>query len=253
MGTGYLRRLAGVMALLGCMQTPLSVAETADERLQRLEQEIEELRQMLSDERNRGPAADAPAVVTPATAVDAEPLRSGVHIRYYIGNEPLGDKPPSGVTPTVEGRFFESDMLSFDPAAYDVPGSGPFSQYRDPASYRYIGLLLEGDLAVRDTGDYEFIVYPKPVREGGSTVTTRMSVQLLVDDTTVVEFSDQTNWQNRRGRVHLQPGLHRVQVWAMAVSDGFGPTPADSRLQLAFKGPGDASPRPLDGLHPPQE
>lgn len=248
-----LRWLVPVAMVFGCALAPSLQAETTDEQLQRLQTEIDELRQMLEQQKTPGAVPHAspvgPSLSVPEVA-EKTPLRSGVFIRYYISADRLGEEPPAAVAPTVEGRFSGTDTLSFDPAAYDVPGSGQFSNYRDPSSYRYIGLLLAGELAVSSAGKYEFIVSPKPAREGGANVATRMSVWLEVDDQVVVEFSDQTSWRSQRGQVHLEPGQHLLRMWAVAASDGFGPSPTDSRLLLALKEPGDASPMPLRDLRP---
>lgn len=250
----YRCRLLGTVVLLLGMNSPVLVADTAEDRLQRLEKEIEELRRMLGEQQQQlaepvqlpaaAPAA-APVVVAPFAA---EP--GGVYIQYFISGEPFAEQPPTTLMPVAKGRFTEPDTLSFDPRDYDVPDSPLFSQYKDLVAYRYVGLLVEGDLAVREAGDYEFIVSPKPVREGGTGVSTRMTVQFQVGDRPVVEFEDEASWKPQRGAVHLEPGIHRLWLWAMVASDGFGPNPTDSHLKVAFKTPGDASPRSIRGLRP---
>lgn len=253
MGAERLRGMGWAVALLVGLQLPVALAETADERLQRLENEIEELKQMLREQRQAAPSTPAPAAPAAAPApapvpyAAAVPAQNGAYIRYYIRNERLGERPPADAA-TVEGRISDTEELSFDPSAYDVPGAGLLSNYRDPASYRYVGVVMEGELPVRTAGDYEFVLSPKPAREGGTTVGTRMSVWLQVDDRPVLEFRDQASWRMQRGQVHLSPGTHRVRLWAVAASDGFGPSPTASRLLVAVKGPGDASPRPLRDL-----
>lgn len=238
-----------VLGAAFCLGAAQAAAETADERLQRLESEIRELRQLLHEQRQAPPpAAAAPA---PAVAPVAATQPIGAFVRYYIQNEGLGDAPPAAARPVVSGRISDLDALKFDPAAYDVPDAGLFSDYRDPAVYRYVGLALEGDLPVAEAGEYEFVVYPKPAREGGANVATRLSVRLEVAGSPALEFRDQSSWQARRGRVTLAPGLHRVKLWAVAASQGFGPSPTASQLLLAVKGPGDASPRPLRDLRAP--
>lgn len=235
-----------------CLSVAQVAAETADERLQRLEDEIRELRQLLHEQRQAPtPAAAAPAapVPVPVSVAVAQPV--GAFVRYYIQNEGLGDAPPAAVRPVVAGRISDLDALEFDPAAYDVPDAGLFSGYRDPATYRYVGVALEGDLPIAEAGEYEFVIYPKPAREGGANVATRLSVRLDVAGNPAVEFRDQASWQARRGRVSLAPGMHRLKLWAVAASQGFGPSPTASQLLLAVKGPGDASPRPLRDLRVP--
>lgn len=238
--------LTALVALSGCLHAVQVLAETADERLQRLENEIQELRQLLREQR------EAPAPVQAIAPAPAAVMQTvGAYVRYYIQNEGLGDQPPAGVQPVVAGRITDMDALKFDPAAYDVPDAGLLSDYRDPSAYRYVGVELEGDLPVAEAGDYEFVVYPKPAREGGANVATRLSVQLNVDGNPAVAFRNQTSWQAQRGRVRLEPGMHRLRLWAVAASQGFGPSPTASQLLLAIKGPGDASPRPLRELRTP--
>lgn len=195
------------------------------------------------------PARQATPASAP-TAPAAAPAASGAYVRYYISDDSLGDRPPTDMAPNVQGRFPETASVSFDPATYDLPGSGLLSHYRDPSSYRYVGVLLDSEMPIDAAGDYEFVVSPKPVRDGGTTVSTRMTVALKVDDRPVVTFSDQSSWQTRRGSIRLEPGDHRLTVWAMSSSDGFGPSPTDSHLTVQVKGPGDVSPRPLRGLRP---
>jgi len=253
MGVERLRGMGWAVALLAGLQLPVATAETADERLQRLENEIEELKQMLREQQRAAPPAPAPApaapaaVPAPAPYAEAVPMQNGAYIRYYIRNDRLGERPPAEAA-TVAGRISDTEELSFDPSAYDVPNAGLFSNYRDPASYRYVGVVMEGELPVRTAGDYEFVLSPKPAREGGANVATRMSVWLQVDDRPVLEFRDQASWRIQRGQVRLSAGTHRVRLWAVAASDGFGPSPTASRLLVAVKGPGDASPRPLRDL-----
>ncbi len=248
---GHLRRFALTFAVVMCTQASVSVmAETTDERIQRLENEIEELRQLLN-EQEQPQATPAPSSrVAPATTqkIDVASLRNGAFIRYYISKEPFGEQPPKERKPIVQGRFLESDKLSFNPSTYDVPGSGLFSHYRDPSSYPNVGLQVEGELSVQYAGEYELILSPKPVREGGTNVKTRMSAWLQVDNSSVVQFRDQSSWQTHRGRVYLEPGIHHIQVWAVAASDGFGPSPTESQLLMSLKVPGEVSPRPLRDL-----
>lgn len=244
--------LTALLGLSACLPAARLAAESADERLQRLENEIQELRQLLREQQvapTPAPAVTPTQVQAPAPLAVTQPI--GAFVRYYIQKERLGAQPPEGVRPVVAGRISDIDTVAFDPAAYDVSDAGLFSDYRDPASYRYVGVSLEGDLPVAEPGEYEFVVYPKPAREGGANVSTTLSLRLAVDGATALEFQDETSWQVRRGRVRLDPGLHRVQLWTVASSQGFGPSPTASQLLLTIKGPGDASPRPLREMRVP--
>ncbi len=242
--------MSGLALLL--LSAPAVQAESTEERLQRLENELQEVRQLLRQQQEQ-PRVSAPSAEVVRTPTATVPMtlpsaQSGVFIRYYIQNEPLAEQPPANGQPLAEGRITGADELSFDPADYDVPNAGFISPYRDPASYRYVGLSLEGDLPITYPGEYELVVYPQPAREGGATVSVHMSVQVSVDGRPVVDFRNESSRRMQRGRVQLEAGLHPVKVWAVAISDGFGPSPTASHLRLALKGPRDASPRPLQGL-----
>jgi hypothetical protein len=247
---GRVRCMIRVVMILVFMQVVVSVmAETADERIQRLENEVNELRQMLNEQKQSQDSKTTPNVVEPSTSVEVAPIRTGAFVSYYISKEKLSDNLPINTKPIAQGHFTETHKLSFDPEDYDVPNSGLFSHYRVTSSYPYVGLLVDGDLPVKIAGEYELIVHPKPAREGGTNVKTRMSVWLRVDERTVVQFHDQSGWESQRGRVHLDSGWHHIQMWTVASSDGFGPSPTESRLQLAIKAPGDISPQPLRDLY----
>ncbi len=237
----YVRVLAGVLVMLLGAHCGEIGAETPEARLQRLEKEIKALRQAL-DERPQELSARlaAPAAAEPAA----------VFIRYYISDQAFARQPPSGARPAVKGRFTLPETLSFDPKEYDLPDEGFFSRYGDPVAYRHVALLVEGDMTIRETGDYEFILYPKPVREGGTSVATRMSAYLRMDNRPVVSLAERSSWRPQRGRVHLTAGTHRLWLWARVASDGFGPSPTESHLQLGFKAPGDAAVRALHDLRP---
>ncbi|BAZ95428.1 uncharacterized protein FOKN1_3071 [Thiohalobacter thiocyanaticus] len=258
----YLRQLAG-MSLLACMLTQPALAESADERLERLEREIRELRELMQEQNRTGAEAEARAGAAersqPAPPVEYRSYRQPMHtgrpggmMRYYLSSETLDSQPPSAMEPTVSGRVAETHEISFDPVEHDVTGAGPFSDYHDPSAYPYAGIELVGELPVAEAGEYQFVIYPKPARQGGANVSTRMSAWLSVDDAQVLEFRDTPSWASQRGTVRLDPGVHRIRVWAVAASDGFGPSPVESRLLLELKGPGDASPRPLDDLRLPR-
>lgn len=264
MTTGRRLMLGALLVGCGSLQTA-ALAETADERLQRLENEIRELRELLIESRKTAAPA-APAAVAPLAPVQAPtaapavvaptdlpagqlvPVQRGVTLRYFISSEAMGNSPPRGLQPLTEGRFQTLDSLSFDPADYDVADSGYFSRYRDPVTYPHVGLALEGQLPVQFAGDYEFVVYPKPAKEGGSSMGSSMTVQMRVDGATVIESVEEKSWRPLRGRVQLTPGWHHIELWAVAIYDGVGPQPTDSHVGLALKGPGDARPRTMEGL-----
>lgn len=246
------RLMAAMLAIL--MVSPPALSETLEQRLHRLEAEVQDLRSALSQQKqqNAGPAKEpAPvAITTQSTPPASEP---GAYVRYYIQNNPLGLQPPDNSSALASGRFSDLTELSFDPRAYDVKDAGLFSPYRDPAEYRYAGLELQTDMSIDEEGEYEFVVYPRPARDGGTNVLTRLSLHLSIGNEPVVSFQNESSWRPWRSRISLKPGLYRLRLWAVASCDGFGPTPTDSRLRLAVKGPNDVSPRPLRNLQVPSE
>lgn len=249
------RRLrAGLCAIL-LVTSPLVLAETLEQRLHRLEAEIQEIRSTLSQKQTPpSPTQDTPAekpATRPTETNSPAPqlLQSSAYIRYYIQSQPL--KSPSGAAPLASGRFSSPAELSFDPAAYDVENSGMFSAYRDTSEYPHAGIEMQANLNIPEAGEYEFVVYPQPSRDGGTRVSTYLSLSYSIDGRDIISFKHDNSWRPRRSRLSLSPGLHTLHLWAVASSDGFGPTPTDSRIRLALKGPRDVSPRPLYGLQAP--
>jgi len=246
-----LRLLTAMLAML--LASPPVLSETLEQRLHRLEAEVQELRSALSQQQQSVAPAEEPAPVA-ITAQPAPPVsQSSAYVRYYIQNKPLGLQPPDNNSALASGRFSDLAELSFDPRAYDVKDTGIFSPYRDPAEYRYAGLELQADLRIEEKGEYEFVVYPRPARDGGTNVLTRLSLRLSIGNEPVVSFQNESSWHPWRSRISLKPGLYRLRLWAVASSDGFGPTTTDSRLRLAVKGPNDVSPQPLRNLQAPSE
>ncbi|NOZ38505.1 MAG: hypothetical protein GXP11_10700 [Gammaproteobacteria bacterium] len=182
---------------------------------------------------------------------EAQPVQSSAYVRYYLQNQPLAMQSPDKNSALASGRFTVPDELSFDPAAYDVANANLFSSYRDPAEYAYAGLEMQADLNIIEGGKYEFVIYPRPARDGGTNVVTRLSLRLSIGKQQLVSFQNASSWRPRRSSISLSPGRYRLHLWAVASSDGFGPTPTDSRLRLALKGPRDVSPRSLYGLQAP--
>ncbi len=247
-------RLILVMLSMLLLSPLVVLAETLEQRLHRLEAEVQELRGALSQEKQDKAADIAPikvAPVTPSLSAEAQPPMSSAYVRYYVQNQPLAMQPPGKNSALASGQFSVPDELSFDPAAYDVAHAGRFSTYRDPAEYAYAGLEMQADLNIVEGGKYEFVVYPRPARDGGTNVVTRLSLRLSIGKQQVVSFQNASSWRPRRSSISLSPGRYRLHLWAVASSDGFGPTPTDSRLRLALKGPRDVSPRPLYGLQAP--
>jgi len=246
------RLVAAMLAML--LASPPALSETLEQRLHRLEAEVQDLRSALSQQKQQNAEpAEKPASVAITTQPTPPASESGAYVRYYIQNEPLELQPPDNSSALASGRFSDLTELSFDPRAYDVKGAGLFSPYRDPAEYRYAGLELQADIKIDEEGEYEFVVYPRPARDGGTNVLTRLSLRLSIGREPVVSFQNESSWRPWRSRISLKPGLYRLRLWAVAASDGFGPSPTESRLRLALKGPNDVSPRPLRNLQAPSQ
>ncbi len=244
--------VAAMLAML--LASPPALSETLEQRLHRLEAELQELRSTLSQQQQQNAdSAEEPAPVA-ITAQSASPAsQSSAYVRYFIQDEPLGVQPPDNNSALASGRFSDLTDLSFDPRAYDVKGTGIFSPYRDPAEYRYAGLELQADMRIDEEGEYEFVVYPRPARDGGTNVLTRLSLHLSIGKEPVISFQNESSWRPWRSRILLKPGLYRLRLWAVAASDGFGPSPTESRLRLVLKGPNDVSPQPLRNLQAPSQ
>ena len=248
----YRRLSAGLCAIL-LVASPLVLAESLEERLHRLEAEIQEIRSTLSEKQTPPPQETPPekpvtVSTTPPPPAAPQVLAPSAYIRYYIQRQPLAS--PSAGTALASGRFSSPAELSFDPAAYDVENAGLFSAYRDTSEFTHAGIEMQADLNIPEAGEYEFVVYPQPSRDGGTRVTTYLNLSFSIDGQEIISFRDDS-WRPRRSRLALSPGRHTLRLWAVASSDGFGPTPTDSRIRLALKGPRDVSPRPLYGVQAP--
>ncbi len=249
---GRRTRLMLTILVILLVSPPIVWAETLEQQLHRLEAEVHELRGALSQQQqNTVPAKTTPVTTKPPPAL--QPPQSGAYIRYYIQNRPLGIQPPGKDSALASGHFSVPARLSFDPGAYDLANSGLFSNYRDPSEYAYVGLDLQADLSITEKGEYEFVVYPQPARNGGTNIRTRLSLRLSIGKKQVMSFQNDSSWHPQRSHILLTPGRYRLHLWAVASSDGFGPSPTESRLRLALKGPHDISPQPLHGLQVPDK
>ncbi len=244
-------RLMLTMLVILLVSPPIVWAETLEQHLHRLEAEVHELRGALSQQQQNTAPAKTTIPVTKGLPPAPQPPQSGAYVRYYIQNRPLGMQPPDKNSALTSGNFSVPAELSFDPGAYDLANAGLFSSYRDPSEYAYVGLELQADLNIAEKGEYEFVVYPQPARNGGTNIRTRLSLHLSIAKKQVMSFQNDSSWHPQRSRILLTPGRYRLRLWAVASSDGFGPSPTESHLRLALKGPHDISPQPLYGLQAP--
>lgn len=256
---------AGRVILVMALAAPLgALGDDLEQRVERLERQVQQLLELLQQRQIQAPAelevspqpdhrTAAQPNDEPVKGPDAgqvESARRGARIAYYIGAHGLDAGVPDTIQPLVAGEIAFNGELSFDPASYDAADSRLFSEYHDPSRYTDVGILLEGAVHAEKAGRYEFVVYPKPAREGGSAVSTTMAVQMAVDGRLIASSQPDTSWKPIRATVELSAGKHGLRLWAVSKSPGMGPSPTASRLKLAVKGPGDANPRTLDHLYP---
>ncbi len=262
---------ASLAALVLLAASPASQAASGDvnQRLDRLETQVQEILRMLKSQQGgqgeRQPGSPPPApqsapattqvrpsVPAPApspTTTPTEPsagMRPGGMMYYYIARTALDTPPPAGQARS-KGVISDVHTLSFNPSDYDVPDSGFLSRFRDPSEYRSVAMLLDGEYRAVRGGNYRFVIYPKPARSNRdmTQASTTMSARLQIGEQTIVHFDHTTSWSERTADVRLAPGMHRFRLWVVDYSAGYGASPIHSSVQLAVKGPGDASAQPL--------
>jgi hypothetical protein len=262
---------AAVGATLLLLATP-GVSSEVEQRLERLEAEIQALREQLRQSGTpTGPSSISPpaagavnSAATPTSrppATPAPPSAPTVGMlplggagsalgRYFLVSEPLTVVPPS-VAPMAEGLLALEGDLRLDPARYGAADQGVFAyhRYRDASLYRAAGLALEGELQVPTAGPHRFVIAPKPAREGGgSPVTNEMTLILRVAGQPLIDLRELRGWRNQTITVDLPAGRHPFTLWVVSNSPGYGPSPIDSRLVLGVVMPGRAEVTPLTRL-----
>lgn len=264
--------LAGLLVGAMLFAAPAVASDDLEQRLERMEAELDALREEL---RRRDEAADAPApprsrspepsaqpepeprpraAPTPAApdpvprASDRAGVFGEVHARYFLESEPLPSRPLSG-TPMTEGLVALEGTLVLEPGRYGGPGRGFFNRFRDASVHRAAGLHLEGYLELPRSGEYRFDLAPKPAREGGgSPVINEMIVYLEVAGEPVLELEGIKSWRHLSLERDLEEGRHPFTLWVVSNSPGFGPSPTDSSLELGVRSPGRAEVTPLHRL-----
>lgn len=183
------------------------------------------------------PELAAPGVA--AQALHARQVRAAFYL--YEGEGELSpEREPDGA-----GRIPFEGRVSFQPKDYGLKAGRFFSKYDDPSRYPAMAVHLRGMLELEETGEHTFVLHPKPARQGGSAVRSRMTVRLRIDGNEVAYLRDREQWRPVEETVRLEAGLHEVEVTALAQSPGFGPSPVDSELSLGVRGPEDAAAQPL--------
>lgn len=245
----------GCVMVLSALAAPVAMAEDIEKRLEKLERKVEMILEILAKDGLVNEAPDRHAADPQASETVVNTYRGVVRasqalgtrevaVAYYLSTTSLDVKGPPEGEPSSSGKIDFNDVISFDPAHYDI-SSGFFSEYRDPARYSDVGVLLTATIRIDEEGVYEFVFQPKPARTGGSAVGTSMAMRLRVDDQWLLESNLSKSWKPVRIMTTLRKGLHTIKLWIVAQSPGYGPSPTASRLIVSLKGEGDASPRPL--------
>jgi len=237
------RRLLPALACLLLSPAVSAEPETGlEQRVESLEERVRQLEQALEREHPEvlPSSAQEPAAGAPDTDAGAE--RGRLHAEYWLGETtPFdGEAEP----PRTTGTVALPERLLLDPAEFDLPDTGPFSQWRNPARYPVVAVVLRGQL-MTGAGAHELVVRPQPVAEGGAGRRSRMQVRVELDGETVLD----TGLTDRRAqqRVRLPPsrGARALTIRVLARGEGVGPSPTGSAVLLRLKPPGAASPQPL--------
>jgi hypothetical protein len=227
---------------------PVYAEDNVEQRLERLEKQMQQVLDALT---KQGLLPSKTTNESPAVVPQQSPMSiqygGYADIRYYITESILGDSPPD-TPPVSSGRVALGDQVGLQPKAYQVSEGSLFSAYRDPSRYRSAGLWLEASLPIMQQGLHLFTVMTQPAREGGSAVTTTMTVKLWLDNRLLFDINSTPKWHSWSQSLELAPGNYKVKLWLNSTSPGFGPTPLDSSLRLKLKRPGDAAPFPLERL-----
>ena len=149
-------------------------------------------------------------------------------------------------SPDAEGMLPYSGAVSFDPEDYGLDGSSLINTYDDPSLYPAVAVHLKGFWKVGKDGPYQLSVVTKPAREGGEAVRSSLTYKLLVDGEEIMPETTTRRWQTMKFDLNLQAGDHLTEIYALARSPGFGPSPVDSRIIFKVRGPGDAAFYPLE-------
>jgi len=253
----------GLYLLLGAQP---AVSSELEERIDRLEAELQQLREALGKQdgaRSDGSGGGDDGTATSLPAQPQAPARTGslspiafageARVSYYMGPEPFTSVAPD-IAPTITGFQVLHNEIRLDPTQYGVVQQGILPRYRDHSRYRAVGLLVEGYMEIPQTGRHRFIVAPKPAREGGgSPVTNEMIVRLEVGEESVFNLHV-SSWRNRDVSRELTAGRHPFRLWVASNSPGYGPAAIDSRLELGVIMPGRAERVPLSRIvFPPDQ
>ncbi|MFP4606818.1 hypothetical protein [Thiohalospira sp.] len=234
-----MRRLSRALPLLALLMSPApalaGTGQALEERVESLEERVRQLERALQRSGVEPPQADA------GEAAD-ESGPGEVHVDYWLGEAtPFEGEAPA---PRSSGTTALSERFTLDPEDFDLPDSGLFSQWRNPARYPVVAAALSGRL-VTGEGRHELVVRPQPVAEGGAGRRTRMRIEVEVEGETVLDTGLTDRRAEHRAVLPEGEGERTLTIRVSARGEGVGPSPTGSAVLLRLKPPGAANPRPL--------
>ncbi|MGM0413161.1 MAG: hypothetical protein ACQERG_07590 [Pseudomonadota bacterium] len=242
------RHAALTLALMGVgMALPATAAadgeaalegrvEALEERVQRLEQQLEQ-RLGQAPESDEGQETEADRRSGEGRAGEGR-----LQARYWLGKE---DPFQEGeAEPRARGAMGLPERLTLDPEEFDLPDTGTFSQWRNPARYPVVAVELTGRL-ITEAGTHELVIRPQPVAEGGAGRRTRMRVRVALAGETVLDTGLTDRRAEHRADLPEFEGERALTIEVLAQGEGVGPSPTGSAVLLRMKPPGAARLRPL--------
>jgi hypothetical protein len=198
------------------------------------------------------PVAAAPMEQTRAQAQRPQPTRVAGFERaqgqIFLFKD-QGDLNPAAA-PDAEGTVQFSGTVSFDPKDYGIDPPGFLNPYDDPSLYPAVAVHIKGYWQVDQNGPHQLSISAKPAREGGTSIRSRLTFRVLVDGEEVIPETSTERWESMESDLELQAGVHLVEIFTLARSPGFGPSPTNSRILFQARGPGDAAFYPLQLITP---
>jgi hypothetical protein len=235
-----------LLPVLACLVSPAAAtaAESGaslEQRVDSLEERVRQLEQALQPESGAASPAEKRE-----TAGDE---RGRLHADYWLGKAtPFAGEAGA---PRTSGTLALPERLILDPAEFDLPDTGPFSQWRNPARYPVVAVALRGQL-MTGAGSHELVVRPQPVAEGGAGRRTRMQVRVELDGETVLDTGLTDRRAEHRAELPGEDGKRALTIEILAQGEGVGPSPTGSAVLLRLKPPGAASPQPLGDFVTPR-
>ena len=232
------------MALMGVgMALPAMAAENGERalesRVEALEARVQRLEQRLLSngelEQETGASADR-------RASEGRVVEGRLQARYWLGRtDPFRE---DDAEPRAHGAMGLPERLTLDPGDFDLPDTGTFSQWRNPARYPVVAVELTGRL-ITAAGPHELVIRPQPVAEGGAGRRTRMRVRVALAGEVVLDTGLTDRRAEHRATLPAFEGERSLTIEVLAKGEGVGPSPTGSAALLRMKTPGAARLRPL--------